>query len=508
MVPDGSPVTEVHNMKVPATIVAGLAVVLFASPATAAAGAPGAPGLGDSYYPLDGNGGYDVSHYDIRLSYQPATDLLSGTTTILARTTQDLSSLNLDFLLEVTSVRVDNAPAAFSTKDGELTVTPRAELPEGRDVTIVVRYSDNPEPYRLYGFVGWQRTPTGALGVNQPHIAPWWYPGNNHPRDKATFDVSIAVPPGVEALSNGTFLGVQQQVPGWVRWNWRSVRPQAPYLTFLAIGQYEVRFATAPNGQQLVTAYGDDLGVNGPAARASVERTPEVLDVLAGIFGPYPFEAQGGVVDTGLGFALETQTRPVYDDAFFRRGANTSVVAHELAHQWFGDSVSVDDWREIWLNEGFATSAEYLWSDHQGEGTPAEIARYTYDVIPADDDFWQVLPGDPGPENQFHDAVYDRGGMTLQALRTAVGDDAFFEIVRTWAADEQYGTATTGEFIALAERVSGQELDGLFTTWLYTRGKPAAGPDGATATRARVAVAKPKSYDRIADTHRLLTAGE
>ena len=492
--------------RTPALLIAGLAVVLAASPVTAAAGAPGAPGLGDSYYPLDGNGGYDATHYDIRLSYQPQTDLLSGSTTILAKATQDLSRFNLDFLLKVSSVRVNNVPATFSTNGGELTVRPKSVLPKGSDVTVVVRYADTPEPYRLYGLVGWQRTPTGALGVNEPQIAPWWYPSNDHPRDKATFDVSIAVPAGVEALSNGELRDVRP-VPGGVRWSWRSVRPQAPYLTFLAIGQYEVRFATAPNGQQLITAYGDDLGTSGPAARASVERTPEVIDFLAGNFGPYPFEAQGGIVDSGLGFALENQTRPVYDAGFFFGGANTYVVAHELAHQWFGDSVSVHDWREIWLNEGFATYAEYLWSENEGEGTPAEVAQFVYDIIPAEDDFWQVLPGDPGPDNQFADAVYDRGGMTLQALRTEVGDDAFFRILRTWTARHRYDTVTTVEFVALAERISGKQLDDLFTTWLYTKGKPATGPNGTAAT-ARTAAAKPKSYDRIMATHHLLAAAK
>jgi aminopeptidase N len=295
-------------------------------------------------------------------------------------------------------------------------------------------------------------------------------------------------------------------VPNQVRWNWRSVKPQAPYLTFLAIGQYEVRVADAPNGQELITAYGDDLGDNRPAARASVERTPEVIETLEQFFGPYPFEAQGGIVDSGLGFALENQTRPVYDGGFFFRGSNTSVVAHELAHQWFGDSVSVRDWREIWLNEGFASYAEYLWSDVQGEGTPAELAQFVYDAIPADDEFWQVKPGDPGAgANQFHDAVYDRGAMTLQALRTAVGDDAFFTILRRWPAAHKYDTATTAQFIALAERISGQQLDDLFNTWLYTVGKPAVGPNGATAA-ARTAQVKPKSFDQIERTHELLAA--
>ncbi|HEY7593751.1 MAG TPA: M1 family metallopeptidase [Actinophytocola sp.] len=494
-------------MRIPGTIAVVLAALLFASPVSAASGAPGAPGIGDSYYPLDGNGGYTVSHYDIRLSYQPDGDLLSGTTTILARTTQDLSRFNLDFLLKVSSVRVNNTPAGFSTDGGELTVVPASVLRKGLDLTIVVHYRDTPEPYRLYGLAGWQRTPTGTLAVGAPQIAPWWFPSNDHPRDKATFDVSIAVPTGVEALSNGVLLGVRQQSPDWVRWHWRSARPQAPYLAFLAIGQYEVRTATAPNGQPLITAYGEDLGAVGPAARASVERTPEIVEVLAGWFGPYPFEAQGGVVDTGPGWAVETQTRPVYDDVFFGLGANTYVVAHENAHQWFGDSVSVRDWRDVWLNEGFATYVELLWSEHLGEGTAAEIARFGYDHYPADDEFWQVLPGDPGRDDQFHDAVYQRGAMTLEALRTTVGDDEFFAILRSWAAEHKDGTATTAQFVALAEQLSGHQLDDLFTTWLYTKGKPPAGPDGAPST-TRSTPTKPNSYDQIERTVDLLAAAK
>jgi len=492
--------------RAPALIAAGLAAVLFASPAAAATGSPGAAGIGDSYYPLDGNGGYDVSHYDIRLSYVPTTDVLSGTTTLLAHTTQDLSTFNLDFLLKVSSVRVNNVPATFRTDGGELTVTPRSTLPKSTDLTIVIRYTDTPGSYELYDYRAWHRTPTGVLANDEPQIAPWWYPSNDHPRDKATFDVSIAVPPGVEAVSNGVLVSREQQVPNLVRWNWRSTKPQAPYLTYISVGQYDLRLQTAPNGQQFITAYGEDLGASGDAARASVERTPEILEAESGWFGPYPFEAQGGVVDTGLGFALENQTRPVYDDGFFRDGADTYVVAHENAHQWFGDAVSVNDWKEIWLNEGFATYAEFLWSDYLGEGTPAEVAQFRYDRIPADDDFWQVLPGDPTAANQFDDAVYDRGGMTLQALRTAVGDDAFFQILQTWVAEHKYSTGTTKQFIALAEKISGQQLDDLFNTWLYTKGKPAVGPNGTAAAAARTATAKPRSYDQIMKTHRLLAA--
>ncbi|HET9139770.1 MAG TPA: M1 family peptidase, partial [Actinophytocola sp.] len=224
-----------------------LATVLFATTASAA---DGAPGLDDPYYPLDGNGGYDVSHYDIRLSYQPSSDLLWGTTTILAKATQDLTRFNLDFLLRVESVRVNNAIARFeSTGNGELVVTPARPVARNGDMTIVVQYRDVPSNpnYTLYGFNLWTRTPTGALASNAPQTAAWWYPSNNTLTDKATFDVSVSVPEGVEVLSNGVLVSQQQRIPGWVRWNWRSTSPQVTYSTLLAIGQFdEIRTDVSP----------------------------------------------------------------------------------------------------------------------------------------------------------------------------------------------------------------------------------------------------------------------
>ncbi len=213
----------------------------------------------------------------------------------------------------------------------------------------------------------------------------------------------------------------------------------------------------------------------GANARASFARQPEMLAFLATQFGRYPWNVGGGIVDgvQGLGFALETQTRPIYSRDFFEQpGSGDSVVVHENAHQWYGDSLTVQRWQDIWLNEGFATYAEWLWSEHEGQGTPQEIFDFWNAVIPDDDSFWSLAIGDPGPGMEFDFAVYVRGAMTLQALRGEVGDDAFFTILRRWARTQAGGNVTTDQFIALAERISGKDLGDFFDTWLYTPSKP------------------------------------
>ncbi|MFC4085447.1 M1 family metallopeptidase [Amycolatopsis samaneae] len=489
----------------------GITSVLLAGVAGAAP-SPGASGVGDPYYPNAGNGGTDVRHYDIRLTYQPATDLLSGTTTLQLTATQDLSRFDLDFGLKASSVLVNNRPAKFtnSTGDGELVITPATPLAKGQTATVVVAYADTPSQVKIDGVAGWKKTPDGALGVDEPQSAAWWFPSNDHPTDRATFDVSVEVPDDVAALSNGTLVSKTKKRAGWTRWNWRSTQPQATYLTSLEVGRFEVTQSTTPDGKPFITAYGADLGPSLDAAKASVERTPEVNEFLASKFGPYPFEAQGGVVTSGISFSLENQTRPVYGARNFAAGANTSLIAHENAHQWFGDNVTLGRWSDIWLNEGFATYAQYLWSEHTGEGTADELAQYTYDSHPADDKLWKLLPADPGAANQFDGAVYDRGALAVHALRKTVGDESFFKILQTWQKEKAGKSARITEFIALAEKISGKPLYDLFQTWLYTSGKPAVGPNGATpkAFAASAATVKqaPKSYAQIQATHELLHA--
>ncbi|MFD5466863.1 M1 family metallopeptidase [Kitasatospora sp. NPDC127059] len=499
---------------------AASALSLFlAVPASAADFQPGAAGIGDPYYPTYGNGGYRVSHYDIRLKYQPATDELEGTTTILATATQDLSRFDLDFALNVSEVRVNGRPAAFATSgEQELQITPARPLAKGSQATVVVRYKGVPSEVKKYGFTAWHRTPDGAVAADEPEAAWWWFPSNDHPSDKATYDVSVLVPDGNQVISNGVLTGTSSQA-GWTRYSWRENKPQATYLATLAVGKFDITTDTTTSGLPVYNAYSKDLGENADAARASVERTGELVDWLSGYFGDYPFSSVGGYVpNVPTGYALETQTRVFYSPKQFAKGTNTSVVVHELAHQWYGDSVSLSRWSDIWLNEGFARYAQLLWSEHENEGTAQELADYIYASHPADDAFWTVKPGDPGPDNQFATAVYDRGAVAIQALRNTVGDEKFFRILKGWPAERKYGNATIAEFQAYAEKVSGQKLGDLFTTWLFTAAKPAVGPvaPGTPAAAASLApgarddaraVVEPKSWKKIEETNSVHDAG-
>ena len=486
---------------------AGVLVAMAAGTAVADDGGGGdpqhgAPGIGDPYFPLDGNGGYDVEHYDLDLRYDPATDVLEGSATITAHATQDLSGFDLDLQgMEVRSLTVDGHDARWSRQGQELVIRPAHPLREGAGFTVVVTYAGVPETLQdELGASGFLHTDDGAVVAGQPHGAATWFPANDHPRDAASVDVSIAVPEGLEGISNGVLSGTET-AGGWTTWSWSAAEPMATYLVTLAVGEFDVRAYEAA-GVRYWDAVDPDLatldldpGTEGPLAGelvdATLARQPEIVEALSGWFGDYPFSAAGAIVDdsSDLTFALETQTRPVYPPLFFTDTLPAeAVVVHELAHQWYGDSVRLHVWEDLWLNEGFATYAEWLWLEHEGLSTPQQefdaIAATPEDQLPPD--FWTVVIGDPGPaaDQLFNAAVYYRGAMTLQALRNEVGDDAFSTILRAWAASQAGDTATTEEFIALAEEVSGQQLDDLFTAWVYTAGRPADLPAPVPAPAA------------------------
>ncbi|HKR48342.1 MAG TPA: M1 family metallopeptidase [Pseudonocardiaceae bacterium] len=450
-------------------------------PAAASQAVLGADGIGDPYFPRAGNGGYDVTGYDINIRYDPASDRLEGHTTITARATENLSRFNLDLRLPATAVAVDDRPAGIRQDGGELQVTPAAPVQAGQPMKVLVDYVGVPSS--IPGEPGddppWIRTPDGALAAGEPDSAAWWYPSNDHPSDKATIAVTTTVPAGVEAISNGVLLGGPEPAgSGWEKWRWKASAPMATYLAFVAIGQYDIVQRDTSFGPYLA-AYAEGLDPEvAAAARASVERTPETVSFLSGIFGPYPFENLGGVVpdaDT-MGFALETQTRPVYGPVFFVGGEEITVVVHELAHQWFGDSVSVRRWSDIWLNEGFANYAEWLYSERTGGPSAQQIAAQNYARRPADSDFWRTPPGDPGVAEVLGGAVYTRGAMALQALRVAVGDESFFTALRTWTDERRGGNGSVADFFAVIERVSGKQVDDVAQAWLFSPTRPPAPP--------------------------------
>jgi aminopeptidase N len=454
-------------------VVAMLAPVGPASSARRGA-SPGAAGIGDPYFPLAGNGGYEVDHYTLFIRYHPHTDRLNGEASIDATATQTLSRLNLDLVgLRIASITVDGVEAVWTREQQhELVVTPPVAISQAAAFTVVVRYSGVPRTFEIPGTsvrTGVIRTDDGAVIWGEPDVAAAWFPVNDHPRDKATYLIALTVPEGLKAISNGRLLGRSPGGPGRTTWSWQVTSPMASYLALAAIGRFHLRRYRTADDVPVLDAI--DPRVPDGAAR-SLRSEERIVRFLRKSFGPYPFDALGGVVDhVRLGAALENQTRPIYGEGFFESGPNSYVVVHELAHQWFGDSVAVDAWRHIWLNEGFATYAEWLWNQERDRAGPGLI----FDSLclgGASSNFWKVPIGDPGIDDLFSEAVYVRGAMTLQAIREAVGRAAFFEILRTWAADRKDLTGTTDQFLAVAEAVSGMQLDDLFDEWLFTAEKP------------------------------------
>ncbi|WP_370881821.1 M1 family metallopeptidase [Catenuloplanes nepalensis] len=431
------------------------------------AGGIGAEGIGDPYFPRYGNGGYDVGHYGIQVRYDPATDQLTGRVAITAVAAVPLRRFNLDFTgLPTTRITVNGQPATAEQQESELRVTPAAEV--SGDFTVEIDYAGVPQPIKaILGEGGWLHTEDGAIALGQPESASSWFPVNDHPLDKATYDLAITVPEGLSALSNGTPEGTTT-ADGWTTWRWAERAPMAPYLTTLVIGDYRITSGSHRN-RPILTAVAKSFPEGGDAD-AAMARTAEVADFLETQFGPYPFESYGGVVvaDPRISYALETQSRPVYGPSFFRAGSDSSwVVAHELAHQWFGDSVSIGGWQHIWLNEGFASYAEWLWAEKDRKISVQSQFDDVYGLMD-----WTVPTGDPGPANIFSGAVYRRGALAVHALRLTVGDDAFFKILKAWTTERRNGNAVTADFIALSERVSGKSLRPLFDAWLFGTAQP------------------------------------
>jgi aminopeptidase N len=480
-----------------------LALPAAAAPAQEAPGGPrytaGAAGAGDEYFPYAGNGGYDVRHYDLDITYTPPAAApaplvgrLSGVATIDFVATQDLDRFNVDLRgLSVQAVTIGGKPAGEvappapgATVEGaaywqvqddaarvwELTVQPRPKIKQGQAARVVVAYGgQTTRPEDIEGALyGWVTMRDGAMVVGEPEGSMTWYPVNDHQTDKATYSFEITVPEGKVAVANGLPARDPVTQDGWTTWFWDAPDAQASYLTTASVGDYDLRFSETADGLPIIDAVDDNLTTaNRATTDASLALQPDMIAFLEGAFVPYPFNSAGAIVDDDtVGYALETQTRPVYS-----RVAREGTVVHELAHQWFGNAVSPGRWQDIWLNEGWATYVEWLWSEHSGRDT-AQMSFDDVMDIPADDPFWELPIADPGASDLFEAPIYDRGAATLHALRVKIGDDAFFAATREWLTRYDDSTGTTEDFQAICEQASGRDLQAFFDVWVRAPSKP------------------------------------
>jgi lysophospholipase L1-like esterase len=462
-----------------------LALPALAGSATAAAREP--------FFPGAGSRAYDVKAYDVAVGYS-RSGRIHGTARVTLVPRRQLAEVSLDFR----GPRVEKAsagpPARFRRRGGKLIVIPSHPIPKGELTTVTVEYAGVPptivDPDGTQE--GWIPTDDGALAVGEPQGAAAWFPCNNVPWDKARFRVSISVPPGLKAISNGHLRNVSRRTRqrAEVSFSWHEPSPMSPYLAVLDIGRGKLQKHEI--GGLLYWTLMDPRLARG--SRLVVESLPEVIEFEGKLFGAYPFDAAGSIVDyaPGLGYALESQSRPIY--AFV---PDLTTLVHETAHQWFGDSVGLKRWPNIWLNEGFATWTEWYYAERHGRRSAQQIFERLYRVPASNEGFWNPPSGHPGtPAHMFGPSVYVRGAMALQALRVKIGTKVFLRVLKAWATEHRYGSADIGGFVALAEEVSGRDLGRFFQRWLYERGKP--GGSGARERPAPGAAAAKAKIGRVA----------
>jgi len=426
----------------------------------------GAAGLGDPYFPDLGNGGYDVDHYDIDITVDFDSAELDAVTIITAVADQTLGTFNLDFVgLEISSVMVDGAAANYAREGPELRISPTGGIVAGEEFSVRVAYSGRPQLIDLISAgvqFGWLQTPEGIYVVAEPDGARTWFPSNDHPSDKATFSFRITVAKPYTAAANGELIETIDN--GATRtFVWDLSSRAATYLATIVVGEYE-RFETEGPGGVLIRDY-LPTSFDGEMPEG-FKVTAEAMELLAEWFGPYPFDRYGHIIVYDFGGALENQTLSLMGN----HATFDQVVVHELAHQWWGDSVSPANWQEIWLNEGFATFSEFLWTEHlEGE---EEMLDQIDSLHAALITIEHRAISDPQESELFGPAVYWRGGMTLHALRVTVGDDVMKDIFGTYYDRFADGNVTTADFISVAEEVSGQDLTDFFDAWLYSTALP------------------------------------
>jgi aminopeptidase N len=462
------------------------AVVTGAGPAVASGHhpTPGAAGLGDRLYPLLGNGGYDVQNYDMHLTYpekDPAQQV-RGDVTITAVATQDLSRFDLDFSGDsVGKVTVDGHSATFTRSGQELVVTPKHAIGYRHHFRVSVSFAATPVSPNASSPAGFVKTPDGTVLAGQPDQSHQLFPSNDHPRDMATYTITLTAPVDWTGTANGVLVRTKTR-GGYRSSTYRESHPMASELVQVAVGDF-VTYQRAPvNGIPV-----RDVVPRRLAAKLLPEAADESNEIawMESKVGRYPFENYGSlVIDGDLGFALETQTLSLYDTSFFSLPPViiNPILAHELAHQWFGDSVTPWEWSDVWQNEGHATWYEVLYALETGT-----LPQYA-GVATLDDYYKKVYSrGDQyraryGPVahplkadsiwDVFNPNVYDGGALVLFALRQKIGTDKFQRLERAWVSRYRGESASSADFADLASKVSGQDVRAFVHSWLYDAKTP------------------------------------
>ncbi|KQM81493.1 M1 family metallopeptidase [Agromyces sp. Leaf222] len=433
--------------------------------------APDAAAAAHRYLPRSGTDAFRVDSYDLDLRYKVSTNRLDAAAVISGRAVTGLTSIALDLVnLRARKVRLDgDRRTRFTQTATHLVVqTPRPIAP-GTEFAIEVEYAGMPAPRRSrWGTVGWEELTDGVLVASQPSGAPTWFPCNDRPSDKARYRIRITTEQAYTVIANGVLVD-HSVASGRGSWTYVQNEPTATYLATVQIGRYAVeRHSIA--GVDAVLAYPPALELDVHADFAALSA---MLEVFQSAFGPYPFPTYTVVVtDDELEIPIEAQGMATFGaNHADGHGGSERLIAHELSHQWFGNSVGVAGWRDIWLNEGFACYAEWIWSEASGGRTADRHARahhFALRLKPHD-----LVLDDPGVEQMFDDRVYKRGACTLHALRLTIGDERFFALLRSWVEEHRGGVVTTAEFRAHAARYSPAPLDELFDAWLSSKKLPA-----------------------------------
>jgi aminopeptidase N len=449
----------------------------FAAPA-----GPGGPrrpdepsGSPDPYVPGHGTNAYRVTRYELDLDYKLASNRLNGQAVLHAEADRAASAVVLD-LAGLRTVKVSlngKRVRRFSQRAEQLVIVPDAALLPGDRFTLDIRYEGNPSPRRgLWGEVGWEELTDGVLVAGQPNGAASWFPCNDHPQHKASYRIAVTTDANYRAVCNGLLIS-RKSGSSRETWTYEQAEPMATYLATVQIGRYDVLTLDTTSVPGSVPQHVAVPASLADAARRGLARQPEMMRTFVNSFGPYPFQEYTVVVaEDELEIPLEAQTLSIVGPNHLTPDWNAQrLIAHELSHQWFGNSLTVASWRDIWLHEGFACYAEWIWSEAAGVMSVADRAAAAWRKLDAGNQ--DLMVGDPGPELMFDDRVYKRGALALHALRIRCGDLAFFALLHDWAASNRHASVSTAGFIQTADRVTGIDSEALLHPWLFDEPLPA-----------------------------------